>query len=101
RMDGQRRQEHIKLATEYGKTQLNLGHLVDAQRQARGTGFELRTDEYGAVRAAKGIYLAAHEQLKAQGPVLAMAEALGQINQANREMQALHDAAKVAHALTC
>ncbi|ELY4782363.1 type VI secretion system tip protein VgrG [Cronobacter sakazakii] len=69
RMEDQRRQEHIKLATEYGKTQLNLGHLVDAQRQARGTGFELRTDEYGAVRAAKGIYLSAHEQMKAQGPV--------------------------------
>ncbi|EPN1680501.1 type VI secretion system Vgr family protein [Cronobacter sakazakii] len=101
RMEDQRQQEHIKLATEYGKTQLNLGHLVDAQRQARGTGFELRTDEYGAVRAAKGIYLSAHEQLKAQGPVLAMAEALGQINQANREMQVLNNAAKVAQALTC
>ncbi len=101
RMEDQRQQEHIKLATEYGKTQLNLGHLVDAQRQARGTGFELRTDEYGAVRAAKGIYLSAHEQLKAQGPVLAMAETLGQINQANREMQALNNAAKVAQALTC
>ncbi|EOL9010590.1 type VI secretion system Vgr family protein [Cronobacter sakazakii] len=101
RMEDQRQQEHIKLATEYGKTQLNLGHLVDAQRQARGTGFELRTDEYGAVRAAKGIYLSAHEQLKAQGPVLEMTETLGQINQANREMQALNNAAKVAQALTC
>ncbi|ELY5932877.1 type VI secretion system tip protein VgrG [Cronobacter malonaticus] len=101
RMEDQRQQEHIKLATEYGKTQLNLGHLVDAQRQARGTGFELRTDEYGAVRAAKGIYLSAHEQLKAQGPVLTMTETLGQINQANREMQALNNAAKVAQALTC
>ncbi|EOL8995939.1 type VI secretion system Vgr family protein [Cronobacter sakazakii] len=101
RMEDQRQQEHIKLATEYGKTQLNLGHLVDAQRQARGTGFELRTDEYGAVRAAKGIYLSAREQLKAQGPVLAMTETLSQINQANSEMQALNNAAKVAQALTC
>ncbi|EOV9626167.1 type VI secretion system Vgr family protein [Cronobacter sakazakii] len=101
RMEDQRQQEHIKLATEYGKTQLNLGHLVDAQRQARGTGFELRTDDYGAVRAAKGIYLSAHEQLKAQGPVLAMTETLGQIHQANSEMQALNNAAKVAQALTC
>ncbi|TWR38797.1 type VI secretion system tip protein VgrG [Cronobacter sakazakii] len=101
RMEDQRQQEHIKLATEYGKTQLNLGHLVDAQRQARGTGFELRTDEYGAVRAAKGIYLSAHEQMKAQGPVLAMTETLSQIHQANSEMQALNNAAKVAQALTC
>ncbi|EPT8912732.1 type VI secretion system Vgr family protein [Cronobacter sakazakii] len=101
RMEDQRQQEHIKLATEYGKTQLNLGHLVDAQRQVRGTGFELRTDDYGAVRAAKGIYLSAHEQLKAQGPALAMTETLGQIHQANSEMQALNNAAKVAQALTC
>jgi hypothetical protein len=39
--------EHIKLATEYGKTQLNIGHLVDAQRQPRGEGFELRSDQWG------------------------------------------------------
>ncbi len=30
------------------------GALVNGQREKRGAGFELRTDEYGAVRAAKG-----------------------------------------------
>ncbi|EDA0833412.1 type VI secretion system Vgr family protein [Salmonella enterica] len=30
-MEDKRGEEHIKLATEYGKTQLNSGHLVDAQ----------------------------------------------------------------------
>ncbi|HGC6390723.1 TPA: type VI secretion system Vgr family protein [Cronobacter dublinensis] len=100
RMEDRRQEEHIKLATEFGKSQLNLGHLVDARRQARGTGFELRTDEYGAVRAAKGIYLSAHEQLKAQGPVLEMSAALKQITRANHEMQALNNAAKAAQALT-
>ncbi|EKC7003592.1 type VI secretion system contractile sheath large subunit, partial [Cronobacter sakazakii] len=39
--------------------------------------------------------------VKAQGPVLAMTETLSQINQANIEMQALNNAAKVAQALTC
>jgi hypothetical protein len=66
-----------------------MGHLVDAQREQRGTGFELRTDEYGAVRAAKGIFLAAHEQPKAQGQVLEMTPAVNQITQANSQMQAL------------
>ncbi|MWN91324.1 hypothetical protein GQ597_11515 [Gilliamella sp. Pra-s65] len=28
RMDDKRGQEHIKRATEYGKTQLNISHLV-------------------------------------------------------------------------
>jgi type VI secretion system secreted protein VgrG len=38
RMEDKRGEEHIKLATEYGKTQLNSGHLVDSQGQRRGRG---------------------------------------------------------------
>ncbi|MCL9644659.1 type VI secretion system tip protein VgrG, partial [Rahnella victoriana] len=50
RMEDRRGEEHIKLATEYGKTQLNSGHIVDAQNVPRGQGFELRTDERGVLR---------------------------------------------------
>ncbi|EPH7227246.1 DUF2345 domain-containing protein, partial [Enterobacter asburiae] len=99
RMEDKRQEEHIKLATEYGKTQLNLGHLVNSQREKRGAGFELRTDEHGAVRAAKGLFLTADAQAKAQGPVLEMAPAINQINQANSQMQALNSAAEAAGAL--
>ncbi|WP_145586726.1 type VI secretion system Vgr family protein [Yersinia rochesterensis] len=99
RMEDLRQQEHIKLATEFGKSQLNMGHLVNAQREPRGSGFELRTDEFGAVRAAKGIFLTADDQLKAQGQVLEMAPAINLINQANSEMQALNSAAEQAGAL--
>ncbi|HHS9732431.1 TPA: type VI secretion system Vgr family protein, partial [Klebsiella quasipneumoniae subsp. quasipneumoniae] len=101
RMEDKRQEEHIKLATEYGKTQLNLGHLVNSQREKRGAGFELRTDEHGAVRAAKGLFLTADEQAKARGPVLEMAPAINQINQANSQMQALNSAAEAAGALVC
>ncbi|HGW1844341.1 TPA: type VI secretion system Vgr family protein [Klebsiella pneumoniae] len=101
RMEDKRGEEHIKLATEYGKTQLNMGHLVNGQREKRGAGFELRTDEYGAVRAAKGLFLTADEQAKAQGPVLEMAPAINQINLANSQMQALNSAAEAAGALIC
>ncbi|PJG63530.1 type VI secretion system tip protein VgrG [Yersinia kristensenii] len=99
RMEDLRQQEHIKLATEFGKSQLNMGHLVNAQREQRGSGFELRTDEFGAVRAAKGIFLTADDQLKAQGQVLEMAPAVNLIKQANSEMQALNSAAEQAGAL--
>ena len=99
RMEDKRQEEHIKLATEYGKTQLNLGHLVNSQREKRGAGFELRTDEHGAVRAAKGLFLTADAQSKAQGPVLEMAPAINQINQANSQMQALNSAAEAAGSL--
>ncbi|HCI6815704.1 TPA: type VI secretion system Vgr family protein [Klebsiella quasipneumoniae subsp. quasipneumoniae] len=101
RMEDKRGEEHIKLATEYGKTQLNLGHLVNSQREKRGAGFELRTDEHGAVRAAKGLFLTADAQAKARGPVLEMAPAINQIHQANSQMQALNSAAVAAGALVC
>lgn len=99
RMEDKRQEEHIKLATEYGKTQLNMGHLVNGQREKRGAGFELRTDEHGAVRAAKGLFLTADAQARFQGPVLEMAPAISQINQANSQMQALNSAAEAAGAL--
>ncbi|KJM55901.1 type IV secretion protein Rhs [Pluralibacter gergoviae] len=99
RLEDKRQEEHIKLATEYGKSQLNMGHLVNAQREQRGAGFELRTDEWGAVRAAKGIFLTADQQPKAQGLVLEMDPAVGLINQANSQMQALDGAAEAAGAL--
>lgn len=100
RLEDKRQEEHIKLATEFGKTQLNIGHLVDAQREQRGTGFELRTDEFGALRAARGVYLTADAQPKGQGQVLEMNPAVSQITQANNEMQALNSVAETAKALT-
>lgn len=101
RLEDKRQEEHIKLATEFGKSQLNIGHLVDSQREQRGTGFELRTDEFGAVRAARGVYLTADAQAKGQGQALEMSPAISQITQANSEMQALNGAAEQAKALTC
>ena len=86
RLDDERGKEHIKLSTEYGgKSQLNLGHLVDSDRQPRGEGFELRTDSWGAIRAQKGIFISADGQAQAQGQVLDMEPAVsllkGAVNQ--------------------
>ena len=86
RLDDERGKEHIKVSTEYGgKSQLNLGHLVDAEKQQRGDGFELRTDSWGAIRAQKGIFISADGQAQAQGQVLAMEPAVsllkGAVNQ--------------------
>ncbi|HBX3286556.1 TPA: type VI secretion system tip protein VgrG [Klebsiella pneumoniae] len=86
RLDDERGKEHIKVSTEYGgKSQLNLGHLVDSDRQPRGEGFELRTDSRGAIRAQKGIFISADGQVQAQGQVLDMEPAVsllkGAVNQ--------------------
>ncbi|CCJ71862.1 VgrG protein [Cronobacter condimenti 1330] len=99
RMEDQRGQEHIKLATEYGKTQLSSGHLVDAQGQRRGQGTELRTDEHGVIRAGKGLFVSADAQPKAQGDVLDMDAALKEIDRLNQQLQQLEMAAEQAQAL--
>jgi type VI secretion system secreted protein VgrG len=93
RMDDKRGQEHIKLATEYGKTQLNIGHLVDNKKTKRGEGFELRTDEWGAIAANKGLYLTTQTEPKAQGKQLDMQSAITQLENALAIAKALQNAA--------
>ncbi|MFW6816980.1 type VI secretion system Vgr family protein, partial [Enterobacter hormaechei] len=99
RLDDERGKEHIKVSTEYGgKSQLNLGHLVDSEKQQRGEGFELRTDSWGAIRAQQGIFITADAQIKGQGQVLAMDAALGTLNQAQQLAKSLSDAVATAQA---
>lgn len=99
RLDDSENQEHIKLSTEYGgKSQLNLGHLVDAERQKRGEGFELRSDSWGAIRAQQGIFITADAQIKGQGQVLAMDAALGTLKQSQQLAKSLSDAVATAQA---
>ncbi|MEQ0231234.1 type VI secretion system tip protein VgrG [Klebsiella sp. CN_Kp116] len=99
RLDDSRDQEHIKVSTEYGgKSQLNLGHLVDAEKQKRGEGFELRTDSWGAIRAQKGMFISADGQTKAQGQVLEMEPAVSNLGDAREQMTSISDDAQKATA---
>ncbi|WP_220995288.1 type VI secretion system Vgr family protein [Klebsiella michiganensis] len=99
RLDDERGKEHIKVSTEYGgKSQLNLGHLVDADKQKRGEGFELRTDSWGAIRAQKGIFISADGQAKAQGQVLDMEPAVSNLGDAREQMTSISDDAQKATA---
>ena len=100
RLEDKRQEEHFKLATPFGKTQLNGGHVVDSEREPRGTGFELRTDEYGALRAGRGMFLTADAQSAAQGKMLDMAPAIERLNQSAAEMKRLNLLAQQAQALT-
>lgn len=57
------REIRTQLESTHGATQLNLGFLTHpregAKAPARGEGFELRTDQWGALRAPKGLLLSA------------------------------------------
>ncbi|UIL50981.1 type VI secretion system tip protein VgrG [Pantoea agglomerans] len=99
RLDDECGKEHIKVSTEYGgKSQLNLGHLVDAEKQQRGEGFELRTDSRGAIRAQKGLFISADGQAKAQGQVLEMGPAVSNLGDAREQMTSISGDAQKATA---
>jgi len=100
RMEDQKGQEHIKLATDYQKSQLNLGHIVDSSREKRGEngeGFELRTDGWGAVRAGKGIFISTDSK-SPDDKVLDMDEALEKLRRAVEEVENLNNAIQAARA---
>lgn len=100
RMEDKRGEEHIKLSTEYGgKTQLNLGHNVDASRELRGEGFELRTDKWGAIRAGKGIFISGDAQPNSHGKILDMNAAIAQLQRALEMVTALAQSVAVSGAL--
>ncbi|MES2010367.1 MAG: type VI secretion system tip protein VgrG [Pseudomonadota bacterium] len=99
RMEDWKGEESIKLSTEYGgKTQLNLGYLVDRNKKKRGEGFELRTDAWGAIRGGKGLFLSADAQPNAGGQQLDMEAAVAQLESALQIARALASAATSANA---
>jgi type VI secretion system secreted protein VgrG len=99
RMEDKRGEEHIKLSTEYGgKTQLNLGHNVDASRALRGEGAELRTDKWVSIRGGAGVFITADRQEKATGLQLEMQAALDGLKAALQDAEGIRFAAEKAKA---
>ncbi|WP_416051101.1 type VI secretion system Vgr family protein [Cupriavidus basilensis] len=99
RMEDWKGEESIKLSTEYGgKTQLNLGYLVDRNKKKRGEGFELRTDSTGAVRAGRGLLFTAWTQQQANGQQLDMTAAMNEMRSVLAQAQSLANAASQSKA---
>jgi len=63
-MDDSTGEQRIRTATDHGHSALNQGFLVHPRvggvGEPRGEGFELRTDQYGALRAGKGMLISTH-----------------------------------------
>ncbi|MCL1960350.1 MAG: type VI secretion system Vgr family protein, partial [Desulfovibrionaceae bacterium] len=63
RFEDQKGIEHLELSNDYGFTQLNMGYLMNQSTEAkRSYGFELRTNEWGAIRADKGLLITTYTQ---------------------------------------
>jgi type VI secretion system secreted protein VgrG len=99
RMEDWAGQEGIKLSTEHsGKSQLNLGYLVNQKLEYRGEGYELRTQGYGAHRAGLGMLVTTYDRPAASGQQLDMQETIAQLERALELAKALADAARAAKA---
>ena len=57
RLEDRQGQEHLKLHTPHGTSQLILGHAVDHAKQQRGQGVELRTQMHGVIRSGHQLLL--------------------------------------------
>jgi len=76
-----------QLASDYGTSQLSLGFLrrilgKKGRQDARGKGFELRTDLWGVIRAARGLLITSEARRDAQGHAKEMADTVARLTQA-------------------
>ncbi|MDF2535320.1 MAG: type secretion system protein [Bacillales bacterium] len=98
RFDDTTGQISAQLQSSHAASQLNLGNLSHpkdkAESEGRGEGFELRTDQWGAVRAGSGLLISTHKQDQAQGVHLDANEAKQQIEGGLNNAKALSEVAK-------
>ncbi|WP_447511986.1 type VI secretion system Vgr family protein [Acinetobacter geminorum] len=98
RFDDTTGQISAQLQSSHAVSQLNLGNLSHPkdkpESEGRGEGFELRTDQWGAVRAGSGLLVSTHKQDQAQGGHLDANEAKQQIEGGLNNAKALSEVAK-------
>ncbi|WP_337995299.1 type VI secretion system Vgr family protein [Burkholderia sp. FERM BP-3421] len=88
-------QNRVQLHSSPGNSQLHLGYLIQQTGNTRGeylgSGFDLRTDAYGALRATRGLYLGTHST-SARSQSLDVREARQQLVNAESVIEALSQA---------
>ncbi len=96
-MDDTDGQQRIQLKSTQHASELNLGHLIhqaDNYRGSfRGTGAELRTDAYGALRAGRGLIMSTWPHAHPGSPAGDMAPGMALLKQADTLAQTLSQAA--------
>ena len=98
RFDDTTGQISTQLQSSHGTSQLNLGNLSHPKEnessESRGEGFELRTDQWGALRAGAGLLLSTYKQENANANHLNSSPAKNQLESSLNNTQVLSDVAK-------
>ncbi|RQS02350.1 type VI secretion system Vgr family protein, partial [Burkholderia sp. Bp8998] len=90
-IDDTQEQIQTQIASDAGTSWLSLGNLRRITRKkgradARGKGFDLRTDDWGVVRALRGLLVSTDGHSGGPGHAKDAKEAVGRLTQA-RELQ--------------
>ncbi|MDR0775368.1 MAG: type VI secretion system tip protein VgrG, partial [Azonexus sp.] len=97
-------QQRIQLRSTQHASELNLGHLIhqaDNYRGSfRGTGAELRTDAWGALRAGQGMLMSTWPNANLGSPVGDAAPAMALVQQAQTLAQTFSQAAQTHQTVT-
>ncbi|MBN3818249.1 type VI secretion system tip protein VgrG [Paraburkholderia sp. Se-20369] len=88
-----------QVSSDHGASQLSLGFLRrlsgnDGLKDARGRGFELRTDLWGTLRAAMGLLISTHGRDAAAGKAKDMDETVARLTQARELHEKLAELAR-------
>ena len=98
RFDDSTEQISSQLQSSHGVSQLNLGNLSHPKEtdtsEGRGEGFELRTDQWGALRAGQGLLLSTYAQDSASGNHLDVTAGKNQLESSLNNSKALSEVAK-------
>jgi type VI secretion system secreted protein VgrG len=87
-----------QLKSDHQSSSLSLGHITriddnEGRKDARGEGFEVRSDGHGAVRASKGLLLTTDARPQAVGGILSRDELIACLEQALMVAKELGEAA--------
>ncbi|MBQ5949684.1 type VI secretion system tip protein VgrG [Massilia sp. ST3] len=102
-LDDTQGQIQAQLKSDHLASQLSLGHIHRIEdnagrKDARGQGFELRTDGHGAVRAQQGLLLSTEGRPNARAHITDMAETLARMTQGQQLHDSLSQVAQQAQA---
>jgi len=98
-MDDATGQNRVQLYSTSANAQLHLGYLIDQSGNSRGSylgsGFDLKSDAYGAVRAGQGLYVTTYQ---ASSQPLDARQATSQLVSSESALEAMSDASTTSQA---
>ncbi|MFM0157469.1 type VI secretion system Vgr family protein [Paraburkholderia sediminicola] len=101
-MDDATGQNRLQLYSSSTNAQLHLGYLISQTGNSResylGSGFDLKSDAYGALRAGQGLYVSTHPNTDASSQPLDVRAASGQLVNSESVIEALSQASETHQA---